>query len=148
MVNQTKPDPLDEKILGKPLREWDAAWEPLPGGFSQQHPELRPYVGLARAMLKGETMYILRGTEHLNGGIAKSLQRIRGKKQTGNSGHGARMIRDNIDLLELEVLLVGKGYKFVEATKLLKTKLINYHDPEWNRPSRRRMNNLRAGKSC
>lgn len=146
MTKQNKSDPLDKKIGDKSISEWNDSWKVIPGGFKPKHDELKSHVGLARAILKVETMYILRGIVHPRGGIEKSLQRIRGIDQTGNRGHGAREIRKNIDALELEVLLVGQGHKAAEDTKLLKKALIKYHDPEWNKPASRRMKRIRAGK--
>lgn len=146
MANTKKPISLDDQILGKALREWDDSWRRIPGGFEPKHPKLSSHVGLARAILKGKTMYILRGTEDRDRGIEKSLQRIRGKDQTGNRSYGAQMIRENIDVLDLEVLLVGEGYKASEAAKELKKALVKIHDPEWNRPARRRMQKIRDGK--
>lgn len=56
------------------------------------------------------------------------------------------MIREHIEVLELEVLMVGEGFKASETTKLLKPAMIKYHDPEWKKPDRRRMESLRASK--
>lgn len=91
-------------------------------------------------------MYILCGTEHRDRGIEKSLQRIRGKDQTGNRSYGARKIREHIETVDLEVILVGQGYRAADQTKELKRAMMKFHDPEWNKPAKRRMENLRAGK--
>ncbi len=49
------------------------------------------------------------------------------------------MIREHIDVLDLEVLLVGQSAQAGENAKLLKKALVQHHDPEWNRPARKRM---------
>ena len=145
MVYQQKSDPLDEVILDKPLREWIECWKLLYGGFKLKHPELRSQVGLARAVLHGHPMYVLRGTE-LKGGLEKGLQRIRGKPQTGNHAFGARMLKKHFDDLDLEVLLVGNDEEAVKATKRLKIAMIKHYDPEWNRPHAKRMKKIRSRK--
>ncbi len=144
MAEKSKDELLDVKVGGKPLREWNDSWQPVPGGFKTKHPELRHHIGLARALLNGQTMYILCATE-VGEGIEKGLQRIRGRPQTGNAGSGAKKIREHIDELDLEVLLVGNTAQSIEPSKSLKTAMINYYDPEWNRPHRNRMKNIRAG---
>ena len=134
-------------IAGKSLREWNDCWKPVTGGFKPKHPELRPYVGLARAVLNGQIVYIFRGTEHSKGGIEKSLQRIRGIEQTGNATSGPKAIRNQIDELELEVLLVGENKEAGEATKQLKRAMIKHLDPEWNRWHYFKLKRLRALKT-
>ena len=141
-----KPEHSEKSIGCKSIREWNELWTPLSGGFKTKHPELSNSVGLARAVLNGQTMYILRGTEHLHGGIEKSLQRIRGKAQTGNSGYGAQMIRKHIHELQLEILVIGCGLTAVEPTKALKKALVKLVNPLWNMPHLKRMAMLHAGK--
>jgi len=146
MADQSKSDPLDVELLGKTLRQWNGSWERIPGGFKPKHPELASFVGLARAILNGRTMYILRGVEHSDRGIEKGLQRIRGQEQTGNAGYGAQMIRKHIDEVELEVLLVGKGVRAVEPTKQLKKAMVKYYDPPWLWPFLKRMKEMQAAR--
>ena len=58
MAKAQHSNPLDQQFGDKSLREWEASWKRLPGGFKEKHPELNQ-VGLARAVLNGEVMYIL-----------------------------------------------------------------------------------------
>jgi hypothetical protein len=138
---------LDVEVGGKAVRSWESLWKPLPGGFKKKHPELRNEVGLIRAVLRDEIMYIIRAAEHLTGGIEKGLQRIRGVEQTGNKSFGPQMLRQHIDEIDVEVLIVGSSYKDAEITKELKSIMIKIHDPLWNRPHTRRMNRIRAGEA-
>ena len=103
---------------------------------------------MARAVLNGEIMYILRGTEHLKGGIEKSLQRIRGRDQTGNASYGAQLLRQHRHELDIEVLSTGQNSRAAEAAKLLKIAMVKLYDPPWNRPHLRRMERIRGGTNA
>ena len=145
MRDQNTDKLLELEVGGKSLREWEQMWKPVPGGFATPQPALRGYVGLMRAKLTGNVMYIMRAAEHKKGGIEKGLQRIRGVPQTGNKGFGAQQLRAHIDELELEVLIAGQDSNAAQLAKDLKVLMVKYHDPEWNRPHGKRMRDLRAG---
>lgn len=148
MPIKSRTELLNAEVGGNTLAQWNARWEPLQGGFLKERPELRAYVGLARAVQNGEIKYVLRGTEHGKGGIEKSLVRIRGPEQSGNKGFGARQIRAHSNELELEVLKVGQDFEAAELTKKLKKLFVKLDDPEWNRPHIRRMKALRDAKKA
>ena len=84
MTERAREELLSLVICGRTIKEWDTRWEAVPGGFAAEHPELIGVPGLARAVLNGQVMYILRATE--GRGLQKGLQRIRGRPQTGNAG--------------------------------------------------------------
>jgi hypothetical protein len=136
----------DTVIGGKTLREWGDSWETLPGGFQPKRPHLRTVVGLVRALLDGETVYILCASEWAKGGIEKGLQRIRGKAQTGNDKYGAQQLRAHMERLELEILAIGDDEQASKTAKLLKPAMVRILDPQWNRPHRRRMESMRAAR--
>lgn len=119
-------------VDGKLLTEWDMKWELLDNAFSEHKPELRHVVGLVRVHLMNEIKYIFRATE-VPGGISKGLRRISGPPQTGNSGYGATMIRNNINQVKVDILPVQEGSASSEITKDLKKAMVKLHDPEWNR---------------
>ena len=146
MVENLQAAVLDLKVDGRSIRDLDAHCQHVAEGFEGPHPDLKRYVGLARAVRDGTTMYILRATEHDGGGLAKGLRRINGPDQTGNSAYGAQKIREHMPALTLEVLCVGTTEAAAHHTKKLKTLMIKLHDPEWNRRATARMKKLRS--SC
>ncbi|MBJ7442463.1 MAG: hypothetical protein JHD35_26070 [Sphingopyxis sp.] len=145
MVKKSRAELMAEEINGRLVQDWDADWRQVPAGFAGPHPDLKRYVGLARAVREGETMYILRAIEHDGGGLAKGLRRISGPNQTGNAGYGAQKIREHMSELTLEVLCVGTTAVAARHAERLKTLMIKLHDPEWNRPATARLKKLRSG---
>jgi hypothetical protein len=148
MPKINREDLLVMKVAGITLREWDRLWEDKPGGFSSIHPELRSKVGLFRAVLHGEIMYIMRATEYLGGGIEKGLTRIRGPQQSGNSGYGAQMVRENMPSIQLQVLSLDATAENADHTKELKKLMIKLHDPVWNLAHTKKMNDMRDSKAA
>lgn len=145
MPRKKATDPLDVEVGGKAIREWKKEWQPVAGGFRPKRSELRHFVGLGRAVLNGETKYIFCAADP-KGGIEKGLQRIRGKKQTGNAGSGAQAMIAHFDELELEILIVGKDRKSGALAELLKPALVRHYNPEWHAGHRRRMERIRRGE--
>lgn len=144
MPKLTLEELLQKKIGKRVVAEWNERWEPLAKAFGQPHPELVGVVGLFRTVLNGETMYIVCASE-TKGGIAKGLQRIKGPPQTGNDGYGAQMIRKNFDRVSVDVLRVDDDQDPSKVTKLLKRVMVNLYDPHWNKPFKRRMEEIGDG---
>lgn len=145
MAEKSKKELLDTKVGKCALRDWDTMWKELPDAYHKQHPELRHVVGLFRTKLNGTTMYIARATES-PGGIAKGLRRIAGPKQTGNSAYGAQKIKKHIDFVTVDILSVDQTLNPSAVTKQLKSIMVKYHDPEWNRPHSRRIKTMNEAK--
>lgn len=145
MVKKSRAELLATEIGGRLVQDWDADWRQVSAGFEGPYPELRNYVGLARAVQDNTVKYILRATEHNGGGLAKGLRRINGPDQTGNSAYGAQKIRAHMPDLTLEVLCVGTTEAAAHYMKKLKALMIKLHDPEWNRPANARLKKLRSG---
>ncbi len=143
MAAKSREELLATIICGKSLEVWDCKWEPVAGGFSADHMDLVGVPGLARAVLKDQVMYILRATERR--GLQKGLQRIKGRDQTGNSGFGAQMIREHIDALKLEILPVPASEGSVECIFKLKSRMIDLHNPVWDKAHQKRLKALKSG---
>ena len=139
----TREELLQTKVGGRSLQEWDLRWEPVANALSEKHAELSGIIGLFRTVLNGETMYIVCASERR--GIEKGLQRIRGKEQTGNKGYGPQMIRKHRDEITVDILRVNDVRVPSNVTKNLKPVMVNLYDPEWNKPHRRRMQEIRDG---
>jgi hypothetical protein len=144
LAKRTRDELLSMTICGRTLQEWDTDWEAVEGGFGIPHNELIGVPGLARAILNGRVMYILRAVEQR--GLQKGLQRIRGKQQTGNSGFGAQQIRSHVDVLDLEILRVQGPQYSVKCIGELKRRMIDLHQPQWDGARQRRIEALQTGK--
>ncbi len=143
MTERAREELLSLVICGRTIEEWDMRWEAVPGGFAGEHPELIGVPGLARAVLNGQVMYILRAIE--DRGLQKGLQRIRGKPQTGNAGFGARKIKEHIADLDLEILRVEDVGSTTGCIKELKSRMIDLHRPTWDAAHQRRVAALQSG---
>lgn len=141
VAKKKRDELLSMVICGRSLRDWDADWEATKGGFAADHNELVGVPGLARAVLNGKVMYILRATEKR--GLQKGLQRIRGKPQTGNAGFGAQKIREHMDVLEMQILRVPASK--AACIKELKSRMIDLHRPEWDAARQKRVAALQSG---
>lgn len=144
MAAKSKEEKLAEQIGQRSLSEWNTLWQPLPDASTQPHSELSGKIGLMRFVLDGETKYIARATE-TRGGIAKGLRRIFGPEQTGNSSFGAQMVREHADELQVDVLVVSGEENSPAVAKALKIKMNALYNPEWGRPHKWRMEQIRAG---
>jgi hypothetical protein len=144
MSMNERQDLLQELVGKRTVREWDLRWEPLPNAFTQSHEELGRVVGLFRVKLHGETKYIV-AASYRKGGIRHGLRRISGPTQTGNRGSGAKMIRDHIDTVEVDILVVNDEDDTTNVIKRLKRLLVKYYDPVWAWPFKRYMAAIRAG---
>lgn len=144
MIMKTRDELLASVICGRSLQAWDADWEAVKGGFAAGHNQLVGVPGLARAVLNGRVMYILRATEKR--GLQKGLQRIRGKPQTGNAGFGALKIREHISVLDLEILRVPILNGRTDCIKDLKSRMVDLHQPEWAGPWQKRIAALQKGE--
>lgn len=149
MAKTDKADLRQKLIGGLSVADWDKRWEALPNALSEAHPELRGVIGLIRFTLAGEIVYFVRGIE-TRGGLAKTIQRLRGPEQTGNSSFGAQQIRKNKSALDVAILRVETTSSIIDSRASiaaeLKTAFNKLYDPQWNWPYKKRMANLRAGK--
>ena len=126
------PLAAEPEFAGKTLREWDADWLPVKGGFTVRHSELRHHVGLFRASFGHAIMYIGKAVEVDNGGLRKRLSDFRRASPSGREHHGAMRIHDHLKELDLQVLITGT----VELAELLKLAMIARHLPPWNMEKR------------
>lgn len=122
----------EPEFHGKTLREWDAEWLPVQGGFTVLHSDLRHHVGLFQASLGRNTMYIGKAVEFKNGALRKRLSDFRRESPSGREHYGAMRIYDHLDELELHVLITGSDKAAAELAELLKPAMIVRHLPPWN----------------
>lgn len=124
---------VDEvSINGKTVSEWDTQWREMKGGFLQPPHQLRGQVGLFCAVLDGRRMYIGCSAAWDGGKLAERIQAFKRKPQTGNDHYGAWIIREHLDDLALEVILLGTSPRHCDSIVTLKFAMIAHHQPPWN----------------
>jgi excinuclease UvrABC nuclease subunit len=93
-------------------------------------------VGLYRALLDGDVMYIGKAYEHANGGFRKRLADYTRASDSGRrTGAGPRMF-EHRDQLMIDVLVTGEDAGAAIAAIQLEHPFINRYDPPWNRVGR------------
>ncbi len=111
-MNQKKVKEENDQLIGdKLLSEWDMEWQTLPRGFSQSYPQLRYLAGLYRALRNGETKVIGCAAGKGPGKLTKRLSDFRRPSDNGRAHTIGDYIHRNIDVLELQVLVVGVDRK-------------------------------------
>ncbi len=100
----------------------------LDGGFGIQHNKVYGRIGLYRAILATEVVFIGCSID-----LNARLQQLRSQKElTTNNYYSARQIREHVGKLELEVLLpeprVGRRLNITA----LKWAMIRHSRPVWN----------------
>lgn len=122
-------------IGGKTLDQWDRCWKSVgmlrnvQGNISY----LNKSVGLYRAKLNGEVVYIGRAIEYNNGGLRKRLTdyvRSSESSRGTNSSNNMNTYKDN---LYIEVLIVGEDEEAAMATRKLEVMMIGKYRPKWNK---------------
>lgn len=121
-------------IGGKTVEEWNRLWRPVEGGLRHHHPQLRHQVGLYRVSRKGQIMALGAGTDK-SGGLAKRLSDFRRPNASGREHYAGRLIYEDRDVLEVEVLITGSGAAAREVGRQLKTPMIRLHRPVWTAPN-------------
>jgi hypothetical protein len=119
-------------IGGQFIQEWDRKWVKVPGGLEHHHSHLRAKVGLYRLTLNGRIVAIGTGTDK-KGGLAKRLSDFRRPSPSGRDHHAGRLIYENLDQIEVEVLITGKRHQ-PETGRKLKWPMILRHRPSWTAP--------------
>jgi hypothetical protein len=135
MSRKSKLEKYDDSTVigGKTLAEWDQSWAKRDGGYKVPHPNLRHVVGLFRAVLSGEVVFVGQGTEYRRGGgLAKRLADFRRPSPSARKHAAGQLIRKHMDDLTLEVLETGSGRTASETAKLLKTAMLAWRRPRWN----------------
>lgn len=123
---------MDIEIAGKSIDQWEALWVPI-GILADAN--LTPYnksVGLYRATLDDELVYIGRAIEFSNGGFRKRLSDYRRSSDSARKHASGQKMYANRDRLTIDVLVTGTNASGVQAAIDLEALLIEKYDPDWN----------------
>lgn len=117
----------DVGILGKFVT--DKNWEE--GKISISY--LNKSVGLYKAVLGEEVVYIGKGTEWNNGGLRKRLRDYVRENDSARNCPSASNMFKNKDKIHIQVLIVGDGEDSVNTTECLEKLFIKEDNPKWNK---------------
>ncbi len=120
-------------IGGKTLREWESGWQYVGYLDSIDLSRYSSYVGLYKAKLDGEVMYVGRAVEYSNGGIRKRLSDYTRASDSARKHTSGRLMHANAADLKIYLLLVGTDEEAVAATKQLERYFIGKYSPAWNK---------------
>lgn len=126
---------LGAPIGDKTPAQWDLEWIDVPGGFMVPHPEYRGVAGLYRANLNGQTMVIGMASERQGGRLSKRLSDFIRPSKSGRNHRVGAYIHNNADVLELQVLLIGRNYSDLRLCHPLRKAMIELHKPRINVPA-------------
>ena len=131
----TRPANANSLLIdGKTIAEWNRQWRPVVGGLAHYQPHLRGQVGLYRISLNGRVVVLGKATERA-GGLAKRLSDFRRPSPSGMNHHAGKLIHENLEMLEGEVLITGSDRNARELAQQLKTPMIRLHRPSWSAPN-------------
>lgn len=120
-------------IAGMTPAEWNQQWQPLEGGLSRRHEELREAVGVFRIRRRNEVVYIGCAREYAKGGLSKRLFDFVRSGDSGRRHYAGQKIYEHRETLELDVIVTGTDCKAGWTALTLKAALLKLKQPPWNR---------------
>ena len=114
------------------IHEWDNKWHRLGFLSKVDRSELRGWVGLYKAVLNNQIMYVGRAVEYNNGGLAKRLADYIRESDSGRKHQSGQLMHNNAEHLVIYVLKVGNDSEAAQKTKELEHEFIEYYNPPWN----------------
>lgn len=118
-------------LNGKTLSQWDSLWKSV-GTLSQKKFMLYKTIGLYKAILNNEVVYIGRAVEFSNGGLSKRLNDYVRNSNSGRKSAAGCKMHAYRGLLNIEILEIGDDENDVALVKLLERIYIYDLKPKWN----------------
>lgn len=94
--------------------------------------DYRKDIGLYRAILDEEIVYIGKATELHNGGFCKRLRDYTRNSDSSRDYPTGRMMFQHKDKLQIEILIFERKDELVPDINALEKQLIKQHKPKWN----------------
>lgn len=129
-ASEGRPEPT---IGGKTLREWKSSWQHLGTLSSASLSHLSSSVGLYKARLGGEIVYIGRAVEYSNGGLRKRLSDYTRESDSSRKHASGQLMNQHASQLSIEVLITGSDEEAANTAKKLEQYFIVTHSPKWNK---------------
>jgi len=123
-------------IGGKSFPEWEAQWQSIGTLNSADLTPLNKYVGLYRAILDGEIVYIGRAIEYNNGGLRKRLSDYTRDSSSARKHSSGQKMYSHRDQLHMEVNITGDSEEGATTANKLEVLFIGKYKPRWNVKSR------------
>jgi hypothetical protein len=117
---------------GYTLDEWDRQWQYIGVLETAELSDWNRSVGLYRARLNGEIMYVGRAVEWNNGGFRKRLSDYRRDSESGRKHGSGQKMYAHRDQLQIEILVIGEGADAADVAKKLEPLFVGKYKPEWN----------------
>lgn len=122
---------FEPRFGGRTVDAWDQCWVPV-GPLNGGTASFPTTVGLYRAILNGQIVYIGKGREHANGGLRKRLRDYtRSSDSARRTGAGPRMW-ENRDGILIELLITGADRAAAFVADQIEGIFIERYDPPWN----------------
>lgn len=122
-----------ETIGGKTYRQWESGWRYAGRLDNLDLSRYSHSVGLYKAEMNGEVMYVGRAIEYSNGGIRKRLSDYTRDSDSARKHTSGRMMHANASDLSIYILVVGSDASAAEATRKLERYFIAKYSPKWNK---------------
>ncbi|WP_077619814.1 hypothetical protein [Bacillus sinesaloumensis] len=120
---------------GLTVSQWNRKWIQLGVLSSLTLQDLSPYnkhIGLYKAELNGQVVYLGRAIEYNNGGFRKRLRDyVRNSDSARTHGSGQKM-NENRDRVRISILIVGDSADDVDTVKALEPAMISHLHVKWN----------------
>jgi excinuclease UvrABC nuclease subunit len=117
-------------LKGDDMREWVNL-----GPLNETETDFSIYskdIGVYRARLNNEIVYIGKATELNNGGFRKRLRDYTRKSNSARNYPSGRLMHENRDKLMIEIIITERGNAGVQFAELLEIGLIKEYRPSWN----------------
>ncbi|WP_409298719.1 hypothetical protein V1498_10105 [Peribacillus sp. SCS-26] len=121
------------KIGGKSINEWDTQWRSIGILSNIDLTPYNKYVGLYRARLGSEIVYIGRAIEWNNGGFRKRLSDYTRESNSARTHGSGQKMYEHRHQLQIDLLLVGQSENAAKVTSVLEGLMVGKYNPTWNK---------------
>ncbi|THE11946.1 hypothetical protein E1I69_13115 [Bacillus timonensis] len=133
--SQSKNASGEATYKGLTVSQWNQKWIRLGVLSSLTLEDLSRYnkhIGLYKAEMNGQVVYLGRAIEYNNGGFRKRLRDyVRNSDSARTHGSGQKM-NENRDRVQISILIVGSSAEDVETVKALERAMISHLNVRWN----------------
>lgn len=125
----------DITFNGLTVSQWNSKWVNL-GVLSDLSLEtLSKYnkqIGLYKAEMHGDVVYLGRAIEYANGGFRKRLRDYVRNSDSARTHNSGKSMSENANSIRISILIVGDSAEDVELVKSLERAMISHINVKWN----------------
>lgn len=122
-------------VKGKSVDEWDRHWRFIERLSEMELSHLKSYnksIGLYKAVMNGEIVYIGRAVEYANGGFRKRIRDYTRENNSARKHQSGQKMNQYANYLDIYFLVVGNSAEDVNHVKILEAAFIQKYQPKWN----------------